>query len=128
MNNESIKETPMMLDHMLELQQILIKEVPHEISDDKSRLLMAVRGLIEESLEYSNACGVKPWRPNPLPEKDRLEELTDIWFYLMEIMAMSGFSFDQIYQEYKRKWDVNMERYNKGKKNDYSWDDRTKGL
>jgi phosphoribosyl-ATP pyrophosphohydrolase len=117
-----------MLDDMLKLQQELMEVVPHEISDDKARLLMAVRGLIEESLEYSNACGVKPWRPIPLPEHERLEELTDIWFYLIEIVELSGFTFDQIYNEYKRKWRINIERYQKGKAGDYSWDDRTKGL
>lgn len=88
--------------------------------EEDTRKIISGLGIIEESVEYLNAA---------LKEGDRkhsLEELTDILFFYLEQVALSGFTTDQIVQEYHRKWAVNIKRYEDGKKGDYSWDKRTK--
>ena len=112
------------INKLIDKQALLMKLAPHDVSVLNVERLVAGKGLTEEVHEYLNAVGVKPWRPNPLSEKDQLEELTDILFFYLELIVLSGFSFAQIEKEYYRKWDINIERYRKGEKGDYSWDTR----
>lgn len=117
----------MKLEKLLEMQKQLMVEVPHNVSELTSRRMVSGLGVIEETLEYLNSTGHKPWRPNPLPEADQLEEVADILFFYLELLAMSGFTVDQLEEEYARKWEVNMERYRRAKEGNYDWDDRGKG-
>jgi len=112
------------MDILLARQRQLMAYVPHEVSIVNLHRLVAGKGLIEEVLEYLNSTGTKPWRPEPLPEQSQLEELTDILFFFLELIEMSGFTLDQIETEYHRKWSVNMSRYEQGKAGNYNWDDR----
>jgi len=114
----------MRLENLLDKQKELMVKVPHDVSKLTSRRMVSGLGIIEETLEYLNSTGHKPWRPNPLPEKCQLEEITDILFFYLELIAMSGFTVGQIEEEYTRKHAVNLKRYEDGKNNDYSWDDR----
>lgn len=81
-------------------------------------------GVIEETLEYLNAIGRKPWRPTPLPEEDRLEELSDILHFYLELILRSPFSWGEVVVAYKKKHQENLQRYEKGKAGDFSWDKR----
>lgn len=87
-----------------------------------SRRLVSVYGIIEEAAEYKDSLANSA--------EDQLEELTDILFFYLELVAMSGFTLEQIGQEYERKWHVNIDRYKKGKAGDWGWDKRAekKGL
>ena len=85
------------------------------------RKLISALGIVEESIEYINSVFKAD------TEDHKLEELVDIYFFLLEQTAMSGFSLEQIEAEYHRKWDVNIKRYEDGAKGDYSWDKRDKG-
>lgn len=109
---------------LLALQQQLQDKAPSELAPGMDAQITAGLGLIEEVLEYLSSIGRKPWRPIPQPENERLEELTDILFYYLEAVNLSGFSWEQIAQEYWRKWQVNMKRYEDGAKGDFSWDKR----
>ena len=104
-----------------------MEKVPHKISELTARRMVAGLGLIEETLEYLNSTGHKPWRPNPLSEADQLEEITDILFFYLELIAMSGFTWGQIEAEYDIKYKINLERYRRAKNNDYRWDKRGQG-
>ncbi len=114
----------MRLEKLLDMQKELMGKVPHDVSPLVARRMVSGLGVIEETLEYLNSTGHKPWRPNPLPENCQLEEITDILFFYLELVAMSGFTVDQIEEEYIRKHAVNLKRYEDGKKGDYGWDDR----
>ncbi len=118
---------PIDLEGLLDLQKQLMAKVPHSISEVTARRMVSGLGLIEETLEYLNSTGHKPWRPMPQSEEAQLEEITDMLFFYLELIAMSGFTVDQIGKEYIRKHAVNLERYKRGKKGDYGWDDRGKG-
>jgi len=117
------------MKELLDKQKELMSHIPHGhiIKDGHQATVVAACGLIEEVMEYLNAIGFKSWRPNPLSREAQLEELTDIHFFLAELDILSGFTWEQITQEYDRKWEVNMERYRKAKEDDYSWDKRDKG-
>lgn len=109
---------------LLAKQRRLMEYVPHQMSIENIHRLIAGKGLIEEVLEYLNSTGTKPWRPEPLSKQNQLEELTDILFFFLELIALSGFTLGQIEKEYHRKWEVNMSRYEQGKAGVYDWDDR----
>lgn len=114
------------IGELLEMQKQLMEQVPHEVTVNTVRRMVSGLGLIEETLEYLNSTGHKPWRPHPLSEEDQLEEITDILFFYLELLILSGFSWQQIREEYIRKHAENLERYRRAKQNDYGWDNRGK--
>ena len=108
---------PKALDNIIDAD--VIKNVTLEkMSPMAARKLISALGIIEESIEYVNS----DWLQDP-PEH-RKEELTDMLFFWLEQVLMSGFTWEQIEAEYHRKWAVNIKRYEDGKKGDYSWDKR----
>lgn len=115
------------MEHLIAKQKQLMEQVPHGISEQTARRMVAGLGIIEETLEYLNSTGHKPWRPNPLSEEHQLEELTDILFFYLELIVMSGFTWRQVETEYDRKFLVNLERYERALKGDYEWDKRSEG-
>ena len=117
----------MRLEKLLEMQKQLMIKVPHNVSELTSRRMVSGLGVIEETLEYLNSTGHKPWRPKPMPEEAQLEELVDVLFFYLELIAMSGFTVEQVEKEYIRKHAVNLDRYRRAKEGDYGWDDRGKG-
>ncbi len=114
------------MNELLEKQRALMAHIPHGhvIKDQHMGQVVAAIGIIEETLEYLNSIGFKSWRPNPLSEAEQLEEITDILFFYLEAVIFSGFSWEQVVDEYHRKWEVNMQRYRYSKKGDFSWDKR----
>jgi len=113
---------------LLNAQQKLLEYIPHghTITDQATPSVIAGYGIIEETLEYLNSIGFKSWRPIPQPREEQLEELTDILFFYLELVLFSGFTTDEIEKEYKRKWIINVARWQAAKEGDYSWDDRSK--
>ncbi len=117
----------MSLERLLEMQQDLMDKVPHKVSDLTARRMVTGLGIIEETLEYLNSTGHKPWRPNPLPRPAQLEEITDILFFYLELIILGEFSWQEIEEEYVRKHAENLERYRRAKEGDYGWDKRAEG-
>ncbi len=101
-----------------------------KVSDKKtenlgSRRLVSMFGIIEEAVEYiDGTTDIKKTR------NDQLEELTDILFFYLEMVAMSTFTLDEIEAEYDRKHAVNLQRYADAEKGNWDWDKRgeTNGL
>lgn len=85
-----------------------------------SRQVISYFGIVEEATEYMNSM-------KDSTEAEQLEELTDILFFYLELMALGGRSWAEIEEEYIRKWNVNMDRYKRAKGGDYSWDKRGEG-
>ena len=112
------------MEHLLNMQSELMAKAPSKLTPEASARATAGLGLIEETLEYLSSTGWKPWRPNPLPREAQLEELTDILFYYLELILLSGIDWSEIVAEYKRKHQENLQRYEKAKAGDYSWDKR----
>jgi len=75
------------------------EEAPEELG----RQLISAFGVIEETIEYLNTIGKKP-------RKEKLEEITDILFFYLELVLLGGFSWAEIEEEYIRKHAVNLER------------------
>ena len=115
----------MSLEKLMELQRDLMEKVPHIVSDLTARRMVSGLGIIEETLEYLNSTGHKPWRPNPLPREAQLEEITDILFFYLELVQLGEFSWQEIEEQYVRKHAVNLERYRRAKEGDYGWDKRS---
>jgi phosphoribosyl-ATP pyrophosphohydrolase len=125
MNPGSREELIYGLDEWESMQHALMKKVPHDVRPELERIRTSVFGIIEEALEYLNSLGHKPWRPNPQPRNEQLEELTDMFFFILELKAQSGFSWDEIIDEYIRKHAVNLKRYEDAKSGDFKWDNRS---
>jgi len=117
---------------LFDMQKDLMEKVPHHhrIRDEHQATVVASLGIIEEVMEYLNTIGVKSWRPNPLPQEEQLEEITDILFFFLELILLSGFKWDQITEQYKKKHAINLERYRKAIQGNFDWDLRgvKKGL
>ena len=88
-----------------------------QLDDATARRTISSLGIIEESLEYLESASHGT-------EAEKLEELTDMYFFLLEQTILSGFTLDQVKNEYNRKWAVNIKRYEDSKKGDTSWDKR----
>ena len=112
------------MDKLLDMQKQLMEKVPHGVTEETARRMVAGLGVIEETLEYLNSTGHKPWRPTPLKREDQLEEITDILFFYLELIILSGFTWAEIEKEYTRKHAENLERYRRAKEGDYGWDKR----
>ncbi len=85
--------------------------------EEWTRKLISGFGVIEETLEYLEASQTDD-------RAHQLEEITDIFFFYLEQVILSGFTWQQIEEEYVRKHAENLERYRKAKEGDYSWDKR----
>jgi len=92
----------------------------------QTRVLISVLGVIEEVIEYFDAAYLH-LTTDADNKGNQLEEITDILFFYLELVAMSGFTLDQIEKEYKRKHAVNLERYRRAKEGDFRWDKRSEG-
>lgn len=114
------------MEQLLEMQKQLMERVPHGVSELTARRMVAGLGIIEETLEYLNSTGHKPWRPQPLSEEDQLEEIADILFFYMEEVILSGFPWSRIETKYYEKHATNLERYRRALQGDYEWDKRGK--
>ncbi len=88
--------------------------------EEDTRRLISGFGIIEETLEYLDAVK-KGDEPN------QLEEITDILFFYLEQVILSGFTWQQIVSQYVRKHAINLKRYEDAKQGDYSWDRRGEG-
>jgi len=117
------------IEELLNLQRIIMEKVPGgDILEPMAHQVSCGLGIIEETLEYLNSIGRKPWRPTPLPPEKQLEELVDILHFYLEIILRSGFTWEEICVDFKRKHKINLQRYEDGAKGDFSWDDKgTKG-
>ena len=116
------------MKELLSMQRDLMAKIPHghKIKDEHQALVVAGFGLIEEVLEYLNSIGFKSWRPNPLPRENQLEELTDQLFFFLEEVILSGFTWGEVTEQYKKKHAENLERYERAKQGDFGWDLRGK--
>ena len=117
------------MDKLLEMQKVIMEAVPGgDTPEPMAHQITCGLGIIEETLEYLNSIGRKPWRPTPLPPDKQLEELADILHFYLELILRSPFDWNDIVIEYARKHAINLKRYEDGVKGDYSWDDKgTKG-
>lgn len=102
-----------------------------------SRILVSTFGGLEEIIEFydswlerSQVAGWQGGMTNADLDKENrahmLEEITDELFYFLERMILVNFTWEEVINEYHRKWEVNMKRYADAKKGDYTWDDRGK--
>ena len=113
------------MDELFEMQKLIMEVVPGgDIPEAMAHQVTCGLGVIEETLEYLNSIGRKPWRPNPLPPEKQLEELTDILHFYLELIIRSPFDWEQVVEAYPKKHEENLERYRRGKEGDYSWDDK----
>ena len=113
------------IETLLEMQAEIMAHVPG--GDTPERMAHQITcglGIIEETMEYLNSIGRKPWRPQPLPRGAQLGELVDILHFFLELIIRSGFSWAETMEAYKAKHQENLQRYEKAKAGDYSWDKR----
>lgn len=113
------------MDDIFEMQREIMEKVPDPTWDlEMMHKITCALGTIEETLEYINSIGRKPWRPQPLLPDRQLEELSDILHFFVEQVIRSGFTWSQVVERYRSKHQENLQRYEKGKAGDYSWDKR----
>ena len=113
------------MDELFHMQREIMEKVPGgDTPEAMAHQITCGLGIIEETLEYLNSIGRKPWRPDPLPLEKQIEELADILHFYLELILRSPFTWEDIVIEYARKHAINLKRYSDGAKGDYSWDTR----
>lgn len=113
------------IQELFALQQEIMEKVPGgDVPEQMAHQITCGLGIIEETMEYLNSIGRKPWRPQPLLPSQQLEEIVDILHFFLELVLRSGFTWPQVVEVYKIKHRENLQRYEKGKAGDYSWDKR----
>ena len=113
------------IQELFVLQKEIMEKVPGgDIPEDMAHRITCGLGIIEETLEYLNSIGRKPWRPQPLSPDKRIEELCDILHFFLELILRSGFTWEQLVNRYKEKYRENLQRYEKGARGDFSWNNR----
>lgn len=116
------------MDELFRMQAVLMKKVPGgDTPEYMAHQITCGLGIIEETLEYLNSIGRKPWRPLPLSRESQLGELVDILHFFLELVIRSGFSWPQVVDRYKLKHQENLQRWEAASKGDYSWDKRGDG-
>jgi hypothetical protein len=92
------------LDLSLKESQQFLKHLSHECMHE----------LFESNMLLKNS---KRHRVTDLPDFDRdayMEELSDVLHYLIGILVCSGISFQEIYDMYVKKGQINIDRINGG--------------
>jgi len=113
------------IEELFELQKEIIEKVPGgDTPELMAHQITCGLGVIEETLEYLNSIGRKPWRPIPLPPEQQVMELVDILHFFLELILRSPFSWEDIVVAYKKKHQENLQRYEKASRGDFSWDKR----
>jgi len=116
---------PDTIEELFSMQQVIMDHVPGgDTPEAMAHQITCGLGIIEETMEYLNSIGRKPWRPVPLPPEKQLEELVDILHFYLELILRSPFDWGDLVIEYKRKHAINLQRYEAGSRGDFSWDDK----
>ena len=111
------------IQELFALQREIMKNVPGgDTPELMAHQITCGLGLIEETLEYLNSIGRKPWRPIPLPPEQQVEELAAVLHFYLELIIRSSFSWYDVVRAYKEKHQENLQRYEKAKRGDFSWD------
>ena len=75
------------ITELFRMQMEIMKNVPGgDIPELMAHQITCGLGIMEETLEYLNSIGRKPWRPQPLPRDSQLEELSDILHFYLELI------------------------------------------
>lgn len=69
---------------------------------------------VEELYEAINLLKAKPWKKSfRPPDRDKfMEEIADMWHFLIEMHIIAGITPEEIFQAYFRKTAINVERQN----------------
>jgi dimeric dUTPase (all-alpha-NTP-PPase superfamily) len=113
----------MELQNFLEMQETLDDfiiskmEKEHKDVDVKKLILISkILALQVETSEFANELkgdGFKYWSKKGQTEKC-LEEFCDIFFFWLSIANQMGYTVDDIEKEYKKKWQININRQKEG--------------
>lgn len=89
-----------------------------EEQDDERRIeniTINVLAAIKELTEVLDECGWKPWAKSRHFNFEKMQrEITDVWFFLMNLMLHSGMSPDTLDTMYAEKWEINRKRATEG--------------
>jgi len=98
---------------------------PKTREESVARMSLIINALTNRIMVYMNSIGFKSWRPEPLPREVQLKHFAIVFILYAEFIAASGIDIETLRTHYIKKWAINKQRWQKAKKGDYSWDDRS---
>jgi dimeric dUTPase (all-alpha-NTP-PPase superfamily) len=108
------------LDEMLRKQRMYSSQLSQKIGrhkrGDEKRIEALAEAIIQEACELQNLTNWKWWKRTKKEfdvEKAR-EELIDIVHFVLDVALVLGMSADDIYREYIKKNEINLERLKNG--------------
>ena len=109
------------LSEMFQMQYLLTSQIRdrkgHEISDDEREQLFfnTCGAIIHEAVECRDTTNWKPWKkPHKFNTADAKEELVDVLHFVIQASIYLRMGSDEMYRQFKRKHDINMERQRTG--------------
>ena len=96
---------------LFEMQKELIRTI-FVRTGDTGTVHGSITAMMVEAGEFLNENGqYKWWKKNHLVDTEKeLEEFIDIFFFWLQAAILKGYTADQLFDAYKRKWKVNIER------------------
>ena len=92
------------LDLSLKESQIFLKHLSHECMHE----------LFESNMLLKNAKSHRSTEINDFDRDSYTEELSDVLHYLIGILLYSGISYEEMYEMYMKKGQINLDRINGG--------------
>lgn len=109
------------LTELFEMQYVLIDKIrdrkDHEMSnaEREMRFFNTCGAIIHEAVECRDTTNWKGWKkPNPFDITNAKEELVDVLHFVVQASIDLGMTADDVYREFKRKHDINMNRQRTG--------------
>lgn len=106
------------LDKIIDMQ-IKLRNLVYDrfnVNVDKRELLLNdTRAIIHEVIEEERELKYKLWSKNKDVDWDKAkEEAIDVFFFTIQNLINLGMDGDEIFERYKKKWFVNVERQKSG--------------
>jgi len=102
--------TDLKLEYLFVMQKTLQEKLKVNVTS-KEYLHQMILGILSEVNEVLNETPWKSWKKNQEFNKENFrKEIIDVWAFLINISLIAELTPQELYDEFKEKYKINMER------------------
>lgn len=110
LEQEAKDKLDLLFKHQYNLMEKIGTNPIGDVPDEQFIRLIFI-GIVTEACEMLEETPWKPWKQtSKLNLNNAQEEAVDILFFLLELLILLGFTPDTLFNEYKKKLSINMQR------------------
>ena len=99
------------LNDIFEKQKVLMQVIEKRVGTTGTISELACAMITEIGEWLNEEQSFKFWKVNKIMNKEKiLEELVDVFFFLIQILIKLGFTAHDLYEGYMKKWEENIMR------------------